>query len=191
MKIGITEYGDAGIDFRWEQKLTELNGAVLITKNLTDTFIQKVILHSENFPIIVHCTCTGWGGSMLEPNVPNFKTQLNQLQKLIKAGFPVERTVLRVDPIFPTEKGLQRIQEMFAYYHTLNLPEDKIRYRMNSVDSSFLTDDIVQYADESHTQAEEVAIVDDYWYQLERASDAGFVAYFPLQIVNFMKIYKI
>ena len=25
---------------------------------------------------------------------------------------------------------------------------------MNSVDSSFLTDDIVQYADESHTQAE-------------------------------------
>ena len=28
-------------------------------------------------------------------------------------------------------------------------------------------------------------------YQLERASDAGFVAYFPLQIVNFMKIYKI
>ncbi len=38
---------------------------------------------------------------------------------------------------------------------------------------------------------QEVAIVDDYWYQLERASDAGFVAYFPLQIVNFMKIYKI
>lgn len=134
MKIGITEHGDAGIDFRWEQKLTELNGAVLITKNLTDTFIQKVILHSENFPIIVHCTCTGWGGSMLEPNVPDFKTQLNQLQKLIKAGFPVERTVLRVDPIFPTEKGLQQIQEMFAYYHTLNLPEDKIRYRMSIVD---------------------------------------------------------
>lgn len=41
------------------------------------------------------------------------------------------------------------------------------------------------------TTEQSIMFVDDYWYQLERASDAGFVAYFPLQIVNFMKIYKI
>lgn len=134
MKIGITEYGDAGVDFRWEQKLAGLNGIVLITKNLNDAFIQKVMKHNENYPIIVHCTCTGWGGSVMEPNVPDYKTQLNQLRKLIQTGFPAERVVLRVDPIFPTETGIQRVMEMFAYYHTLNLPEDKIRYRMSIVD---------------------------------------------------------
>lgn len=42
MKIGITEYGDAGVDFRWENKLKEIDGVILITKNLNDTFIKKV-----------------------------------------------------------------------------------------------------------------------------------------------------
>lgn len=41
MKIGITEYGDAGVDFRWENKLKEIDGVILITKNLNDTFIKK------------------------------------------------------------------------------------------------------------------------------------------------------
>ena len=32
MKIGITEYGDAGLDFRWVKKLPKLDGAILISK---------------------------------------------------------------------------------------------------------------------------------------------------------------
>lgn len=43
MKIGITERGDAGRDFSWESKLSSVAGAVLITKNITDAFIDKVI----------------------------------------------------------------------------------------------------------------------------------------------------
>lgn len=41
-------------------------------------------------------------------------------------------------------------------------------------------------ADSNGYSKQEVAIVDDYWYQLERASDAGFAAYSPLEIVNYI-----
>lgn len=34
---------------------------------------------------------------------------------------------------------------------------------------------------------DEIAIVDDYWYQLNRANNAGFRAYSPMQIVNFIE----
>lgn len=54
MKIGITEYGDAGVDFRWENKLKEIDGVILITKNLNDTFIKKVLNHMSEIPIVVH-----------------------------------------------------------------------------------------------------------------------------------------
>lgn len=134
MNIGITEYGDAGIDFRWEQKLHTVDGAVLITKNLNTTFIQKVLESMQQHKIIVHCTCTGWGGTIIEPNVPDFKTQLNHLKELILAGFPAKQIVLRIDPIFPSEAGLQRVKDVLDYYHSLNLPEDEIRLRMSLID---------------------------------------------------------
>lgn len=43
MKIGITERGDASIDYQWKGKLPSVDGAILITKNLTDQFIDTVI----------------------------------------------------------------------------------------------------------------------------------------------------
>ena len=44
MKIGFTERGDAGIDLSWVSKLenNEVDGAVLITKNITPVFINNV-----------------------------------------------------------------------------------------------------------------------------------------------------
>ena len=41
-------------------------------------------------------------------------------------------------------------------------------------------------ADAFHYKKSEIAIVDDYWYQLDRAADGGFQAYFPIQIINYM-----
>lgn len=134
MRIGITEYGDAGVDFRWENKLKEIDGVILITKNLNDTFIKKVLSHMNEVPIVVHCTCTGWGHTRMEPNVPDYKQQLSQMKKLIESGFPASRMVLRIDPIFPTEKGIKRVSEMLRYYHSLGLPENEIRYRISIVD---------------------------------------------------------
>lgn len=135
MKIGITEYGDAGIDLRWIDKVDKVDGLLLITKNLNPIFQSKVIeLHKNDVPIIVHCTCTGWGHTSFEPCVPDYHKQLDWLKSFIDAGFPAERIVLRIDPIFPSKAGLTRVLEMLDYYHSLNLPENKIRYRMSVVD---------------------------------------------------------
>lgn len=50
------------------------------------------------------------GGTVIEPNVPVYTQQLAQVLKLIAAGFPEERITVRIDPIVPTEKGLQTAQ---------------------------------------------------------------------------------
>lgn len=110
IKIGITEAGDAALDMSWVNKIDQIDGAVLITKNLTDKLIEEILKHKDK--IILHATCTGMGGTLIEPNVPVYTHQLEQVSKLIAAGFPEERIVIRVDPIIPTSKGLQTAQRV-------------------------------------------------------------------------------
>ena len=105
-KIGVTEAGDAGLDLSWEDKLDTVDGAILITKNITRGFINTVLRHKDK--VIVHATCTGYGKTIVEPNVPRFENQLGSADALVKLGFPVENVVIRVDPIIPTEKGVVR-----------------------------------------------------------------------------------
>ena len=127
MKIGITEHGDASLDMRWARPegLIGYDGAILITKNITDEFIKNVLAQTK--PIIVHATCTGWGGTPIEPGVPDYKHQLNQLKKLIDNGFPASHCVLRIDPIFPTPNGLTRLRSVLDHFKSMNLCIDRIR----------------------------------------------------------------
>lgn len=137
MRIGITERGDAGIDFMWEKKLSAVDGAILITKSLNETFRQKVLeLHIKGFPIIVHCTCTGWGGTIVEPNVPRYETQLEWLEEFVRDGFPAQNIVMRIDPIFPTRSGLNRVGELLDSFQKMNigLPERITRIRVSILD---------------------------------------------------------
>ena len=128
MKIGITERGDAGINLAWVAKVNQVDGLILITKNITEIFKVNVLdLYHRGYKIIVHCTCTGYGGSSLEPNVPDYKWQLSSLENLIKRGFPAENCVLRIDPIFPSEKGLSRVREVLNYFISLNTGVTRIR----------------------------------------------------------------
>ncbi len=148
IKIGITERGDASFDYSWINKLVNpttgsyldeknvINGAILITKNITDDFITKVIeLHENSHELVVHATCTGFGGTDLEPNVPYYKTQLTQLYRLIYNGFPIEKCVLRIDPIIPTTKGLVKVDEVLDFTETLFASEfEKLRIRISILD---------------------------------------------------------
>lgn len=128
MKIGITERGDAGINLGWVSKVNTVDGMVLITKNLTEMFCLQVLnLYNKGYKIIVHCTCTGYGSSELEPNVPDYKTQLNSLKNMIDRGFPADHCVLRIDPIFPSEKGLNRVRDVLHYFMSLNTGVTRIR----------------------------------------------------------------
>lgn len=67
-RIGVTESGDAAIDLSWVQKMGTVDGAVVITKQITHGFLDAVLDHQKK--LIVHATLTGYGGSVLEPCVP-------------------------------------------------------------------------------------------------------------------------
>lgn len=110
MIIGITEAGDASLDYTWIDKINKCDGVILITKNITDRFIETTLPYKHK--LIIHATCTGMGGTVIEPNVPDYRQQLSQVSKLIEAGFPANQIVIRVDPIVPTIKGLRTAQRV-------------------------------------------------------------------------------
>ena len=126
MLIGVTERGDPAFDTSWIQRLSSVDGAIIITKHITDA-IRNVLLTSST-PCILHCTCTGWGGSWMEPNVPNPRVQLGALKELFNSGFPPERVVLRIDPIIPIEEGLRRASGVLDYCadHDINISRVRI-----------------------------------------------------------------
>ena len=135
LKIGVTERGDAALDFSWYDKCMAaaqgkrgLNGALVITKNLSEKVQEKLLdLHAQGFPIIVHATCTGWGKDpTMEPGVPACETQIQQLADLIKKGFPADHTVLRVDPVFPSDAGLDRFKKVLDL-HQATFPNVRVR----------------------------------------------------------------
>lgn len=130
IKIGVTERGDAALAIPvWQANLAKVDGAILITKNLTGPFIQACQeLQQKGYPFILHCTCTGWGGSKLEPNVPDWRRQLHALKFMLDSFLPRERAVLRIDPIFPTPKGLDRVREVVKEAASLGiLPGVRVR----------------------------------------------------------------
>lgn len=132
MKIGITERGDAGLDLSWFDKIAKgyVDGAILVTKSMSDLFNLKVadLYHNGFRNIIVHCTCTGWGASVLEPKVAHYSKQLQQLKNLIAMGFPESHCVLRIDPIIPTDEGLRRVEAVLDLAGKMDIiPKSRIR----------------------------------------------------------------
>lgn len=127
-KIGVTEAGDAGVDLSWEEKLDNVNAAVLITKCVSPDFIDAALRHKDK--LVIHTTITGYGHSILEPNVPTPYEEFAAIMELVKAGFPMRRIIVRVDPIIPTEKGLS-----VAYSTMISFMEIGFqRYRVSVID---------------------------------------------------------
>lgn len=113
--FGITENGDASMNYDWETNMLEMDGSILITKKLTPTFKNKVIEYIHR-PFIIHVSCTGYGGTKLEPNLDKYQHTIDEIHNLIHyAGFPAERIVLRIDPIIPTERGIDLFEEVVRY----------------------------------------------------------------------------
>lgn len=81
------------------------DGILIISKNASNEKLHNLLLEFKQNTIF-HATITGYGGSKLEPGVPDPDETLKGINDLIDKGFPSERIVLRVDPIIPTEEGL-------------------------------------------------------------------------------------
>lgn len=104
LRVGITERGDAGINQLWVRKMPKVEAAILITKEVSNEFIENVLRYKNK--VIVHISITGMGGTKIEPCVPSLNWNYKQVQKLIHSGFPREQLVLRLDPVVPTDKGI-------------------------------------------------------------------------------------
>lgn len=98
MKIGITERGDAALDLSWVDKLDTVDGAILITKNVTSKKFQEALLENKD-KLILHATITFLGGTEYEPNVPKVGKSMQALKSIIDDGFPASKIVFRLDPI--------------------------------------------------------------------------------------------
>lgn len=130
MKIGTTERGDAGLDLSWVNKANDMDALVLSTKNPTDAFCQAVLRPEIKAKTILHITITGYGGTILEPNVPNPKAVLEKTKKLVADGFPRTHIVIRVDPIIPTTKGIHKANQVMQDA----LMFDFTRFRISVID---------------------------------------------------------
>jgi DNA repair photolyase len=97
LKVCLTERGDPAFDPTFEKRLGSAN--IIITKNVA-AITPVLLTHKEK--IILHATVTGYGGTLIEPNVPPTNESMKALRQLILEGFPKEQIVLRVDPIFPS-----------------------------------------------------------------------------------------
>lgn len=127
-KIGVTEAGDAGLDLSWVDKLSLVDGAILITKHVTPAFMEAVLENPDK--IIVHATCTGYGGSVLEPNVPTVDEEFEAVMELVERGFPKEKIVIRVDPIIPTKKGIETARDTISLF----MSNGFTRFRVSLID---------------------------------------------------------
>ena len=124
--IGITEKADPTINYRWMKWVQLGKPAIIVTK--MPRLLYPMI--SKEYNIIVHCTITGLGNTVLEPNIDTPETSLDYYHKLCKL-LGKDRIVLRVDPIVywnnfsstvkeivKESEGRTRISFLDLYNHT-------------------------------------------------------------------------
>ena len=128
MKIGITERGDPSIDFAWVEKLDKVDAAIIITKNLTDKVIDAAKPYYNK--LVFHISCTGFGGTVIEPNIPKYTKQLSQAYKLAKSGVSMNRIVIRIDPIVATQRGLHTADKVLSTAYKMGFR----RFRISLID---------------------------------------------------------
>lgn len=116
-RVGISEAGEIAFNLDAFDRLYRAN--VIITKSLTDKLIDKLIRNKDK--IILHVTCTGYGGTQLEPFVPTPEKTHAQVMKLVSAGFPVSHIVLRIDPIIPTAEGRKTAYNVAALFSDIGI----------------------------------------------------------------------
>lgn len=121
-KIGITERGDAGLNFAWMNKAKDYDGVILITKHLSHLFIEQ----AAKINCIVHATITGYGGTIYEPKVPTILMSKMYFDLLVKALGP-ERIVLRIDPIIPDDRGVARAINVYEQIHIKGGKKTRVR----------------------------------------------------------------
>jgi len=111
MRFFITERGDLSYQLeaakaRLRTEFQPGDALLAISKNADNAKLREFLVKAKAFTIF-HANVTGFGGTKAEPGVSKPSTVLDGIKALIKAGFPAEQIVLRIDPIIPTPKGIE------------------------------------------------------------------------------------
>lgn len=153
-KIGVTESGEIAFNLEAFDRLYK--GNIIITKRLTDKVIEKLVEHQDK--VILHLTVTGMGGTRIEPFVPKTEETHAKLVKLIEAGFPASHVVIRLDPIVPTERGMNTALNVIAAFGGLGIKRLRFSFLDNykHVKTRFKKEGIPElYGGEFHAPLEE------------------------------------
>ena len=178
-RVGITEAGDPAFNLNVFDHLYQAN--IIITKNLTDALIDKLIQHKSK--CILHLTCTGYGGTTLEPKVPNKERTHEQLLKLLDKGFPVKQIVLRIDPCIPTMNGKKTAYEVAKLFSELGITRlrfsilDMYNHVKERFDKAGVTMPYVSFHASDYSRnlfyVSMKAVAKQYGYELEACGEPG------------------
>ena len=160
--VGITEAGDGGLDLSWAKRIHEVTAMIVVTKQLTPGCKSVLAKYAEKS--ILHHTITGYGQTILEPNVPHFEDSIATVTEFCASdNFPLEHVVIRVDPIIPTERGISRAKSVL-----LSAASSRFnRFRVSVIDmyphvaKRFRNAGIALPFDGFQAPAESVKMVDD------------------------------
>ena len=153
-RVGVTESSEVAFNLDCFDNLYKAN--IIISKRLTDKLINKLVENKEK--IIFHCCVTGMAGSRIEPFVPKTEETHAKLVKLIEAGFPVSHVVIRLDPIVPTERGMNTALNVIAAFGGLGIKRLRFSFLDNykHVKTRFKKEGIPElYGGEFHAPLEE------------------------------------
>lgn len=89
IKFGITERGDIAFDDGWINPVRngDVSAAILISKDMPTPSGKEAMLAMKD-RLTFHATTTGFGGTILEPNVKPAKDRLKEVADFCKVGFP-------------------------------------------------------------------------------------------------------
>jgi DNA repair photolyase len=125
--VGISETSDPVYHLDLFDRLYDAN--IIITKSLiTEEFIEKLLVNKDK--IILHLTVTGMAGTRIEPHVQPKEVTHTWFKKLLDGGFPVEQTVLRIDPCIATDKGIKTAMDVVELFSDTGVK----RVRFSSLD---------------------------------------------------------
>ena len=126
-RIGATEIGDPCFHLEIFNNL--YRGNIIITKHLTNALCGKLIENKDK--IILHISCTGYGGTKVEPFVPPYQNTYQQCMDLIGCGFPSKQIVLRIDPIIPTKKGVCLAMNVMSQFGNCDIKRLRVSFLDN------------------------------------------------------------
>ena len=191
-KIATTETYDPSLCVKeWIDQVKNYDFVLYITKHITSE-VAKLFTEEDSslyygkIPSIIHATCTGWGGDVLEYNVPNLEQTREDLFSLISRGYPKERIVLRVDPIIPTQRGIDKF--LYAVEIAYDLGITRVRSSMMQM-YQHVSDRME--AESNHPEIIEILNAYRNMYYNETDSSSKKYSFFPTkEYCNEHKIYE-